>query len=104
MGPAFGRRCIPAGCVAPPSKIPDILGCRALPSGRLAALGATSPFMRWVLVAEGLPLARHDGCYMPRHDGRDDVIAVVGMACRVPGAPNVDRFWKNLSEGIESIS
>src|SRR5712691_1834780 len=38
---AFGRRCIPAGCVAPPSNIPDILGRRALPSGRLAGLGAT---------------------------------------------------------------
>jgi hypothetical protein len=23
---AFGRRCIPADCVAPPSNIPDILG------------------------------------------------------------------------------
>src|SRR5438093_11088243 len=30
-----------AGCVAPPSNIPDILGRRALPSGRLAGLGAT---------------------------------------------------------------
>src|SRR6266566_8562856 len=38
---AFGRRCIPADCVAPPSHIPDMLGRRALSSGRLAALGAT---------------------------------------------------------------
>src|SRR4029077_21209338 len=38
---AFERRCIPAGCVAPPSNIPDILSRRALPSGRLAVLGAT---------------------------------------------------------------
>src|SRR5262245_41443231 len=38
---AFERRCIPAGCVAPPSNIADILGRRALPSGRLAVLGAT---------------------------------------------------------------
>src|SRR6266852_9962965 len=29
-------RGIPAGCVAPPSNIPDILGRRALPSGRRA--------------------------------------------------------------------
>jgi hypothetical protein len=41
---AFGRRCIPADCVAPPSNIPDILGRRALSSGRLAALGATPDF------------------------------------------------------------
>ena len=38
---AFERRCIPAGCVAPPSNIPDILSRRALPSGRLAVLDAT---------------------------------------------------------------
>src|SRR5712692_5207489 len=51
---AFERRCIPSppqrgcrvgdpgsGCVAPPSNIPDILGRRALPAGRVAALGAT---------------------------------------------------------------
>ncbi len=31
-------------------------------------------------------------------------IAVVGMACRFPGASNPDAFWKNLSEGIESIA
>src|SRR5262249_34286348 len=41
---AFGRRYIPAGCVAPPSNIPDILGRCALPSGRLAALDATTTF------------------------------------------------------------
>ena len=35
---AFGRRCIPAGCVAPRSNIPDILTRRALRSGRIAAL------------------------------------------------------------------
>ena len=38
---AFDGRCIPAGCVAPSSNIPDILGRRALPAGRLARLGAT---------------------------------------------------------------
>ncbi len=37
---AFGRRCIPAGCVAHRSNISDMLTLRALPSGRLAALGA----------------------------------------------------------------
>src|SRR5207249_12085626 len=41
---AFGRRCIPADCVAPPSHIPDMLGRRALGAGRLAALGATLDF------------------------------------------------------------
>ncbi|WJG09754.1 non-ribosomal peptide synthetase/type I polyketide synthase [Aliiglaciecola sp. LCG003] len=30
-------------------------------------------------------------------------IAVVGMSCRFPGADNVDAFWRNLSNGVESI-
>src|SRR6266513_2043173 len=41
---AFGRRCIPAGCVAPRSNTPGILARRALPAGRIAALGATPDF------------------------------------------------------------
>jgi phthiocerol/phenolphthiocerol synthesis type-I polyketide synthase E len=31
-------------------------------------------------------------------------IAVVGLAGRFPGAENIKSYWKNLSEGIESIS
>jgi non-ribosomal peptide synthase protein (TIGR01720 family) len=31
-------------------------------------------------------------------------IAVIGMACRFPGAANVDQFWRNLHDGVESIS
>ncbi|HHP7229534.1 MAG TPA: beta-ketoacyl synthase N-terminal-like domain-containing protein, partial [Xenococcaceae cyanobacterium] len=31
-------------------------------------------------------------------------IAVIGMACRFPGAKNLDEFWYNLTQGIESIS
>lgn len=31
-------------------------------------------------------------------------VAVVGMACRFPGARNVDEFWRNLAGGVESIS
>ena len=38
---AFDERCIPAGCVAPRSQTPGILGRRALPAGRPARLGAT---------------------------------------------------------------
>ena len=46
---AFGRRCIPADCVAPPSNIDDIPGRRALSAGRLAALGATPAFHHGLL-------------------------------------------------------
>jgi len=31
-------------------------------------------------------------------------IAVVGMAGRFPGARNLDEFWHNLVEGVESIT
>ena len=31
-------------------------------------------------------------------------IAVVGMACRMPGAENVDEYWDNLLNGTESIT
>ena len=31
-------------------------------------------------------------------------IAIIGMACRFPGAPDIHRFWENLKNGIESLS
>jgi acyl transferase domain-containing protein len=31
-------------------------------------------------------------------------IAVVGMAGRFPGAPSLEAFWRNLRDGVESIS
>lgn len=30
-------------------------------------------------------------------------IAVIGMACRFPGAKNIDQYWDNLCKGIESV-
>ncbi len=37
---------------------------------------------------------------------RDDIanhIAIIGMAGRFPGARNLDEFWSNLADGVESI-
>jgi len=31
-------------------------------------------------------------------------IAVIGMACRFPGADNIHEFWQNLCQGVESIA
>ena len=31
-------------------------------------------------------------------------IAIIGMACRFPGAKNVHEYWRNLQEGVETIS
>src|ERR1043165_9933989 len=33
-----------------------------------------------------------------------DGIAIVGMAGRFPGAADIHEFWRNLREGVESIS
>ncbi len=34
---------------------------------------------------------------------KEDDVAIVGMAGRFPGASNLDAFWANLAEGVESI-
>jgi len=31
-------------------------------------------------------------------------IAIIGMACRFPGASSIEEFWENLSRGIDSIT
>jgi acyl transferase domain-containing protein/acyl carrier protein len=31
-------------------------------------------------------------------------IAIIGMACRLPGAPSVDAFWRMLREGREGVT
>lgn len=31
-------------------------------------------------------------------------IAVIGLSCRFPGANNIEQFWQNLCNGVESIS
>jgi acyl transferase domain-containing protein len=35
---------------------------------------------------------------------RKEDIAIIGMSGRFPGANNIDEFWNNLREGVESIS
>ncbi|MGW3569213.1 SDR family NAD(P)-dependent oxidoreductase [Streptomyces sp. NPDC000941] len=35
--------------------------------------------------------------------GRDTAVAVIGMAARLPGAPDVDAYWDLLSEGRSAI-
>lgn len=37
-------------------------------------------------------------------DIRESDIAIIGMSCRFPGAMDVDAFWQNLRDGVESIS
>ena len=30
-------------------------------------------------------------------------VAVIGLACRLPGAENADQFWKNLLDGVDDV-
>ena len=60
--PRWGPR---PGCVAPRSNSPGILGRRALPSGRLARLGATPDFRHGLLTAEAAENAeKHFPCVL----------------------------------------
>ncbi|MDF0668410.1 MAG: SDR family NAD(P)-dependent oxidoreductase [Nitrospira sp.] len=45
---------------------------------------------------------RNGGDQMSEHDGLD--IAVIGLACRFPGAHDSATFWRNLRDGVESIT
>jgi 3-oxoacyl-(acyl-carrier-protein) synthase/SAM-dependent methyltransferase/acyl carrier protein len=39
-----------------------------------------------------------------RRPAAGEAIAIVGLACRFPGAPDARAFWKNLREGVTSIT
>ncbi|NUK33398.1 amino acid adenylation domain-containing protein, partial [Streptomyces lunaelactis] len=47
-----------------------------------------------------LPIAKPEPS--PR-SAADDAIAVIGMACRFPGAATPDEFWVNLADGVTSV-
>lgn len=37
-------------------------------------------------------------------DERMSSVAIIGLAGRFPGAPDVDAFWRNIRDGVESIT
>lgn len=43
---------------------------------------------------------------MSEHDSqaRSTGIAIIGMAGRFPGAPDLDTYWRNLRDGVESVT
>jgi myxalamid-type polyketide synthase MxaB len=47
-------------------------------------------------------VARAHARRQQQHRSQD--IAVIGMSCRFPGADDLDTFWKNLAQGVESIT
>ncbi len=56
--------------------------------------------MRTETTIDDSPAGREPG--VSRLPGTD--IAVIGMAGRFPGAHNVEEFWENIKNGVESIS
>ncbi|CAM4067389.1 hypothetical protein GCM10009799_46760 [Nocardiopsis rhodophaea] len=53
-----------------------------------------------------LPAPRPDADRSAYHVGRDaggGAIAIIGMAGRFPGAPDVEALWTNLMRGVESV-
>ena len=57
-------------------------------------------------VAPGRPAACRKGIHVPKgnHNGmKADEVAIIGMCGRFPGATDIDEFWENLRDGVESI-
>ncbi|MDE0108515.1 MAG: SDR family NAD(P)-dependent oxidoreductase, partial [Bryobacterales bacterium] len=65
---------------------PDIARLAEYLAGKLAGVSPEVPPVR---------AARHRG---------DDRIAIVGMACRFPGAPDAEEFWVQLSSGADLVT
>ncbi|SOD62186.1 Acyl transferase domain-containing protein, partial [Streptomyces zhaozhouensis] len=47
---------------------------------------------------------QHESATTARHGGEDEEIAVVGLACRLPGADGPEAFWNLLSSGADAIT
>ncbi len=56
--------------------------------------------------AEGAatPEAQPEPSRQPAPRREDDRIAVVGMACRLPGAPDLSAFWRQLEAGDSAVT
>ena len=74
---AFGRRCIPAGCVAHRSNIPDMLPLRALPSGRLAASVHNGLLRR---DTESRPMSDYADVLIDIHEARQPIDGPAGRS------------------------
>ncbi len=52
---------------------------------------------------ESAPITAPDLILQPP-EHRDDGIAIVGMACRFPGAPDLTSFWQQLKSGFDAVT
>ncbi|WP_062216675.1 type I polyketide synthase [Streptomyces sp. NBRC 109706] len=82
----------------PPVSAPPLPDCVAGLTRPKAAVPAPAP------VTGPAPLPVPAPAPVFGDDELDRQVAVVGMAGRFPGAGDVQAFWRNLCEGVESIS
>ena len=40
----------------------------------------------------------------PAYQPEEDAVAIVGMACRLPGAPDLEAFWRQLEVGADAVT
>ena len=50
------------------------------------------------------PAPKTAAAVVPSRASVDDGIAIVGMACRFPGAPDLDSFWRQLEAGANAVT
>ncbi len=74
---------------------PDIASLAAHLAGELAEVGETSAaVVRPEQALVPIPATREE----------DEGIAVIGIACRFPGSPDIDSFWQQLEVGADLIT
>ncbi len=57
-----------------------------------------------VQVLEDLPIAEEARDRSSRAVPRPCDVAIVGMSCLLPGAPNIEAFWSNVLSGLDAIT
>ena len=85
----------PAAESPAPEASADSLGSRPAAAAESPAAKASAPESR-------LPVGNHD--HDDGNHDHDDGIAVVGMACRFPGAADLTAFWELLETGADAIA
>jgi acyl transferase domain-containing protein len=81
-----------------------------IPATALYEAPTVSTLARYLLPAEGESNAQEQRDLLKerrdqaRQSSMHEEIAIISMNGRFPGAPNVDVFWENLRNGVESVS
>ena len=80
--------------VAPNTLVFDYPTIADLAHHLVDALGEPAPALETEPDPSPQPPARH----------QDDGIAIIGMACRFPGAPDIATFWRQLESGYDAVT